>query len=249
MKRILIGLLLINSNLISQVTVYDKQEETIDNKVNYTNNSYYKLKVDLEDALVVGTGMVYGEKSFTDNIGLEVGVGITYISLMNYYMFSLNKQSTQSSASIFFGQPESTNIPGVNVTSVSYPSVESIKYKPGFAISVSPKIYLEDDPTEGFFLGIQAAFKNYNFQTPSGENSSQMINQSFNKFNLSFNVGNTLSFSDHFITETFMGIGVSFVNDVRNAYYNNGTSYRDVKVTFSPTRFHYQVGARLCYVF
>jgi hypothetical protein len=241
--------------LSAQVTIYDKNNEETKESSSYQkkSSSTYKLKVDLEDALAIGTGMIYGEKSFTDKFGLEVGVGITYISFVNAYMYTLSGKNVgqSSSYSIFLGEAESTNKAGVGVDDVFFPATGKIKYKPGFAISVSPKLYLEDDPTEGYFIGVQAQFKNYNFETPTALDVTKYNSQSFNKFNLSFNFGNTVNFSDNFVMETYMGIGVAIVNDVRNAYYNpgSGSSYNDIKVTFSPTRLHYQTGLRMCYVF
>lgn len=236
----------------SQVTVYDQNEkEEPTNLKSNSKSKYYKLKVDLEDALAVGTGMIYAEKNFTDNLGLEVGIGITYISLVNVYTYSLqssNSSNGSSPYSVFFGDPISSNVAGADLSRVYFPTNEFYRFKPGFAISAFPKVYLEDDPTEGYFIGIQAQFKNYNMETTTGVNKPY-ISQSLNKFNLSFNVGNTLNLSDNFITETYMGLGVAFVSDVRNGSYNDAGTYKDIKVTFTPTRFHYQVGARLCYVF
>lgn len=256
MKSLIVfAIICISLNSQAQVTIYDEESnntETSNTPYKKSSSNYYKLKIDFEDALAVGTGMIYGEKSFSDKLGLEVGVGITYISLVNYYAFSLPNSGSSASSSIysmFLGEAESTNINGVSINDVTYPDVSMMKFKPGFAISVFPKLYLEDDPTEGFFFGVQAQFKNYNFSTPSGNNSSLMLSQSLNKLNLSLNIGNGINFSDHFMTETFMGLGVSLSSDVRNAYNRISGGYQDVKVTYSPTRLHYQVGARLSYIF
>ena len=70
------------------------------------------------------------------------------------------------------------------------------------------------------------------------------------KLNVSLNFGSTYELSDNVSFETFFGVGVSFISDVRNGYYRdiNGDN-QDVRVTFTPTRMHFQSGARITYSF
>lgn len=252
---VLLSFLTLTTNLFCQVTIHEKHEEessgTEVSTYKSSSSSTFKLKLDFEESILVGSGMLFAEKSFSDLFGIEVGAGITYYSIINYSMFqsgTFGSGSNSSSVGFFFGSPKETNVAGIAPEDVTLFKSSDISAKPGFAISVCPKIYLEEDPTEGYYFGLNAVFKNYNFETPSVE-SSNMISQSFNKFNLSAIVGNAWNLSDHFILENHMGVGVSFVDDARNGSYYDGSRARDIKVTFSPTRFHYQVGSRLTFVF
>lgn len=242
-------------DVTGQVTVYDKDNpsanETIPNgKKSWSgNSSVFKVKLDLEEALLNGSAAVYVEKNFSDLFGLEFGAGITYMSLINYYMYDVSSRgSSKSMPSVFFGKAESTSISGISPNDVSMIPSENLQYKPGFMVSVFPKIYLEEDPTDGYFIGLNAVYKNFNFSTPSVENTSQ-ISQSFNKLNLSVNIGNCIEVSDRFVIETFTGLGVSFVSDLRNGSYYDGMRQRDIKVKYSPVRMHLQFGSRFCFIF
>ena len=110
-----------------------------------------------------------------------------------------------------------------------------------------PKIYLEEDPIEGLFLGVQLMYKNFNFETPSID-PNKTLTQSLNRFNLTGVIGNTVEVSDLFQMEGLLGLGIAFVDDKRHMVYRdvNGVE-RNGTVTYSPTRFQVMVGTRFTF--
>jgi hypothetical protein len=248
-------------SLSSQVTIY-KQSGSIDSvydskdqpkyeRQKTTHKSTILLKTDAYEALFTGTAMLFAEKTLTDNFGIEIGAGITYGSTVNKVtMFKSIEKG--SSLGTFIGAPVSSNPAQTSDQTLRQFEEDYVKTGMGYAFSVTPKFYLEDDPVDGPYISLQAMYKNYKFTTPLAfDPYAPSIAQSLARLNLTVNWGYNYEFSDHIAVESFFGTGVSFVKDIRNQYYYDFTLSKniDTKVTYTPMRVHFVMGGRIVFYF
>jgi hypothetical protein len=259
--QILILFLFGSISLWSQVTIYNQSGST-DSVIASKDQPKYErkktahksiilLKTDAYEALFTGTAMLFVEKTFTDNFGVEVGAGITYGSTVNKVtMFKSIEKG--SSLGTFIGAPVSSNPTQASDQTLRQFEEDYVKTGMGYAFSVTPKFYLEDDPVDGPYISLQAMYKNYKFTTPSAfDPYSPGLAQSLDRLNLTVNWGYNYEFSDHIAVESFFGTGVSFVKDVRNQYFYDFTLSKniDTKVTYTPLRVHFVMGGRIVFYF
>lgn len=224
----------------SQVRIYEGSNEEKDNSSS-SGLSVLKFKTDVYEAALSGTAMFYVEKNFNDMFGIEIGAGITYLSYWNYILMGSSGSSSNGPG---FGAGKPSGTTPANISGYQMPDIDDYNYKIGLAFSAFPKYYIEEDPTEGFFLGPQIAYKTFNFETPNGTNTG-FLPQSLNKLNFSANIGYTWPISDNIHFESISGIGLSIVSDKRNmSYYDGISKVFDGKVDYSGTRFHFVSGIR-----
>ena len=248
-------------SLWSQVTIYNQSGSTdsvIDSKdqpkyerKKTAHSSTILFKADFFEPLITGTAMIFAEKTLTDNFGIEIGAGITYGSTINK-MTMFKSIEKGSSLGTFIGAPISSNPAQTSDQTLSQFDEDYVKTGMGYAFSVTPKFYLEDDPVDGPYISLQAMYKNYKFTTPSAfDPYSPSLAQSLDRLNLTINWGYNYEINDFFAIESYSGMGVSFVKDVRNQYFYDFVTSRnvDTKVTYTPVRVHFVLGGRFVFYF
>lgn len=186
----------------SQVVIYDKATKSA--PVKSVSTDYLRIKVDLWEPFICGTLKAYVEKNITDHFSIEVGAGMTHFSVLNL--------ANLSNENGIFVKAISTN----GSTSVDYPRTyksTGYTYKPGYAVSIFPRYYI-DDNDDGSFIGIEAEYKRYNLGAPSTiGNGTRSQHLSFMNFSLNYGGANLNDNDTH--TDYLIGIGMSMVDDVR----------------------------------
>jgi hypothetical protein len=247
--KVLIGSFFISS-LIHAQPLPRKASNIIDEQSESTK--YWKFKADLGEPILNGTFMLFAERTFSDYFGLEVGLGLTYT---NIWYNTMAKETVSGFGSggtternFAFTKIISTN--PADAGQLMFVDPDDYAYGLGYAISIFPKIYVEGEVLEGWYVGPQFMFKNYNIEAPSLMNG-KMLQQKYSRFNITGNFGKSHYISDLFQFEYFLGIGISFVDDQRifKSLNNSSLTFSDGIATFTKTRMHGSFGIRSTFCF
>lgn len=209
----------------AQVVIYD----STNNVESTTNADYFRIKIDLWEPFVVGTLKIYVEKNLNDNFSLEAGAGMTHLSLMNLVHLEKNTNN-------FIVKPNSIN-GNNNISSYYYIQSTDYKFKPGFAFSIFPKYYF-DDNDNGSYIGIEGEYKLYRFGVNS-TNGAPDRSQHLGLINLSINYGGVNLNDNETHTDYQIGVGFTLADDVRYTTYDENST-----VTFNKLRPLLKIGIR-----
>lgn len=251
MKRRFILILILLSIAVlgdAQVKIFTPTDSNIrssSDRTSYNREGYgWRVKLDLFESLLTGTGMVLVEKPLNDFFGIEVGAGITYFSIIQSY----KENSTNGSGSL---KPDIASIEPAIAQNFNYTMSEFKNYKSkiGFAASVSPRIYIDNDPDDGYFIGMLLQYKNFNYETIGA--SGKYIPQQQNLLNLGFMSGGVYEINDQLLLDGYTAIGITMADDKRNIIYDisGGSIKADGKAIMAKERLFLGIGLRLIYTF
>jgi hypothetical protein len=169
---------------------------------------------------------VYYERRIADFFTIQAGVGVTTRNYIRGLLYNALDQDNASNQNIKYTWNTSTSgeIYGAEDGLYDY---EYRKTKPGYYVSLQPRIYIESDAPEGYFFGISLDHYQYNFQSQglSGNGSNTRGNKTideYEKMNDIMVIFGGQSLFDRITLEYTSGIGVRKIKGEKYAVAMDG---------------------------
>ncbi len=194
---------------------------------------------------VSGTFPVLYERSLTEYLGLQVGIGLTN---KNYFRTA----TTQDADNIKYTYPAPYENTYDDVSEHIY-KFNYRQVKMGYMLSVQPRLYFESDGLEGSFLGLSLDYYRYNFQIPgivadginSYKQTGSMKDENENIQDFMVHFGNQ-ALNDKISIEWTTALGIRNVSG--NKYFATQSGFEGIS-TYKQTVFNFNIGFKVGYHF
>ena len=199
--------------------------------------------------LVSGTFPILYEKSITDFLSLQVGVGLTG---KNYWREAVAKDANPN-----YMYPD-TWTENENDQADRIYNFDHRKIKMGYLATIQPRLYFESDGLEGGFIGFSFDYYRYNFEIPgianNANNDLKYTGSAKSEFenikDFMVHWGSQV-LNDKITLEYSLALGLRNINGSKYVYSYNSSNAQLLEglATYKQTAFNYNIGFKVGYHF